>query len=128
MARARAEKLSRGSVAMLATAVLLLVGVAAPAHAQTPEQETAEALRRRHVETFPIMALFDVYSVQYAYRAHPRFEAIVGVAYVNVKVRDRSDTVIGRMHAPTRKPALVASFASRTRRLKSRIQLSSAEP
>jgi hypothetical protein len=47
------------------------------------------------------MALFDVSSVQYGYRAHPRFEAIVGVAHVNVKMRDRSDTVIGRMHAPT---------------------------
>ncbi len=97
--RAWAEKPSRGRITVFAAVLVLLVGVAAHMHAQTPEPETAP--RRHHVEMFPIMAAFDVYSVQYAYRIHPRLEAIAGVAYVNVKVHDRYDTFIGRMHAPT---------------------------
>ena len=99
MTRDWAEVLSRSGI--IGTLVALLVGVATPAYTQTPQRETAEASRRHHVELYPIMAIFDVYSVQYAYRIHPRLDAIAGVAYVNVKVHDRSDTAIGRMHAPT---------------------------
>jgi hypothetical protein len=80
---------------------VLCLGVS-PAYAQTQEREADEVPpRRHHVETFPIMAAVDVYSVQYTYAIHRRLEAIVGVAYVNVEVHDRSDVVIGRMHAPT---------------------------
>lgn len=90
-----------GGTAVLATVAVLLALAEAPACAQPLGKEMVEAGPRHHVEAFPIMAFFDVYSVQYAYRIRPHFEPIFGLAYVNVKVKDRSDAVIGRMHAPT---------------------------
>jgi hypothetical protein len=83
----------------LAAALLVLLF---PATAGAQSQPAPPGLtHRHHLEVFPIVALFDIYSAQYGYRVTPRNELIVGFTYVNIQVSDRDDRVIGRFHAPT---------------------------
>jgi hypothetical protein len=84
---------------MVLAAVSLLFAASAMELAAQPARSERE--HRHSAETYPIMALFKVYSVQYAYRAWPRTELIAGLAYVNVEVSDRTDAVIGQLNAPT---------------------------
>jgi hypothetical protein len=83
----------------LAAALLVLL---LPATAGAQSQPAPPGVtHRHHLEVFPIVALFDIYSAQYGYRVSPRNELIVGLTYVNIQVTDRDDRVIGRFHAPT---------------------------
>lgn len=83
------------------TITALLSVLAAPYQAAQAQSRNGVSEHRHHVETYPIMALVRVYSVQYAYRVTERNELIVGLAYVNVDVHDRDGTAIGQLNAPT---------------------------
>jgi hypothetical protein len=83
----------------LAAASLVLL-LPATAGAQ-PQPAPSDVTHRHHLEAFPIVALFGIYSAQYGYRVSPKNELIVGFTYVNIEVRDRDDQMIGRFHAPT---------------------------
>lgn len=64
------------------------------------------------IEIFPIMAVFEVYSLQYSYRITPHLSFITGLAYVNVDVDDPQGNKIGKMHSPTLSLGLRAYFWS----------------
>jgi len=96
----RARKAHTAStVSSWIAALLLVVSTPPPLVAQVPEG--AGVSRGRHLETFPIMAIFRVYSAQYSHPVTERTDLIIGAAYVNVDVQDRTGATIGRLHAPT---------------------------
>lgn len=56
---------------------------------------------KQSVETFPIMAAFGVYSLQYVYDWTENDSLILGLAYVNSTVSNQKNEVIGQFFAPT---------------------------
>ncbi len=80
------------------TVLLLLASASCFAGEERPIRSSTN---RHFIETFPIMAAFKVYSVQYSYALSSRLDLVTGLAYVNVFIDNRHGDRIGRLHSPT---------------------------
>lgn len=70
-------------------------------YAKYPDHSSQNKIYKHSIEAFPIVALFKIYSVQYAYAFSPNYNLIIGLAYVNVVIEDRGGNEIGQLFAPT---------------------------
>ena len=83
---------------------LLLLGILSSLSHKGWTQEKNQSfnsIKRHAVEFFPITPFVGIYTAQYLNEFSPKNHLILGIAFVNVKTRNREGEEVGQFYSPT---------------------------